>query len=206
MMIAYFGPSYPMGILADRFSRKKILGIGLAINGLGFVGLALSRSYPAALACVVLAGFGGSFYHPAATAMVARLFPTGTGKALGLVAVGASAGFFIGPLYSGWRAAASGSWRAPVLELGIGGILAAAVFLLLAQEERPDRTNASGRALSEKIFPNTTLWLLFLGRRSPLASVDFTGWSMGSLWMLFMQKAQASDPRFTGLALSSIFW
>jgi len=205
MMIAYFGPSYPMGILADRFSRKKILGIGLAINGLGFVGLALSRSYPAALACVVLAGFGGSFYHPAATAMVARLYPTGTGKALGLVAVGASAGFFIGPLYSGWRAAASGSWRAPVLELGILGILAAAVFLLLAQEELPDRTNAPGRAHSEKIFPNTTLWLLFFGAALAFSLRDFTGWSMGSLGSLFMQKAHGLDPRFTGLALSSIF-
>lgn len=205
MMIAYFGPSYPMGILADQFSRKKILGIGLAINGLGFVGLALARSYPAALACVVLAGFGGSFYHPAATAMVARLFPDGTGKALGLVAVGASVGFFIGPLYTGWRAATSGSWRAPVLELGLLGILVTAVFLRLAKEDSADQTNARSGAPAEKMFPNAMLWLLFFGAALAFSLRDFTGWSMGSLGSLFMQKAHGLDPKITGLALSSIF-
>ena len=39
MMVAYFVPSYGMGILADRISRKKLLTAGLIINGIGFVGL-----------------------------------------------------------------------------------------------------------------------------------------------------------------------
>src|ERR1043165_7322097 len=75
MMAAYFIPSYPMGILADRWNRKKLLGFGLALSSLGFVSLALSPTYACAVASVALAGFGGSFYHPAATAMVARLYP-----------------------------------------------------------------------------------------------------------------------------------
>ena len=49
MGLAYALPSYPMGMLADRVSRKKLLGIGLAINGLGFVGLAYAPSYGWAL-------------------------------------------------------------------------------------------------------------------------------------------------------------
>ena len=44
----------------------------LTINGLGFVGLSFAPNYPAAVACVMVAGFGGSFFHPSATAMVAR--------------------------------------------------------------------------------------------------------------------------------------
>src|SRR5437868_10233085 len=36
LMISYFGPSYPMGLLADHYSRKKLLTIGLFVNGLGF--------------------------------------------------------------------------------------------------------------------------------------------------------------------------
>src|SRR5262249_48848675 len=71
MAIAYFGPSYPMGMLADRVSRKKLLGLGLAINGLGFVGLALAPNYAMAMVWVIVAGVGGSFYHPSATALVA---------------------------------------------------------------------------------------------------------------------------------------
>jgi MFS family permease len=263
MMIAYFGPSYPLGLLADRFSRKKILGIGLALNGLGFVGLSFSNSYAMALACVVLAGLGGSFYHPAATAMVARSFPTNTGKALGLVAIGASVGFFIGPIYCGWRAAVSGNWRDPILELGLLGIAAAGIFLRYAREDsraphagslheptevpltRPSDTlshpmgegkgeggfveRSHGPRASptthepcgvrhpgavfetrparppEKMFPNRTLWLCFLGASLAFSLRDFTGWSMGSLGSLFMQKAHGFDLNATGFALSSIF-
>src|SRR5437879_1115496 len=125
MMAAYFVPSYPMGVLADRMSRKDLLCVGLALNGLGFVALAIAPSYAWALGAVALAGFGGSFYHPAATAMVARLFPVGTGKALGLVAIGASAGFFAGPIYAGWRVGmleptlGARAWRWPIAELGV---------------------------------------------------------------------------------------
>ena len=82
MMIAYFVPSYGMGVLADRLSRKKLLATGLMINGLGYLGLSFAPNYRWALLCVLVAGFGGSFYHPAATAMIARLFPVGTGKAM----------------------------------------------------------------------------------------------------------------------------
>ena len=32
MLIAYFLPSYAMGIFADRFSRKRLLAGGLALN------------------------------------------------------------------------------------------------------------------------------------------------------------------------------
>ena len=205
MMLAYFGPSYPMGLLADRFSRKKILGIGLALNGLGFVGLASCRSYPMAIAWVILAGFGGSFYHPAATAMVARSFPTNTGRALGLVAAGASVGFFIGPLYTAWRAASTGSWRSPILELGLLGIAAALIFMIYAQEEKSESVKPAAGVAHEKMFPNATLWMFFLGASLAFSLRDFTGWSMGSLGSLFMQKARGLDLNFTGLALSSIF-
>src|SRR5579863_3896454 len=80
MGIAYYLPSYPIGVLVDRVSRKKMLALGLAVNGLGFACLGLAPSYAWALVCVVVAGLGGSVYHPAATALVARVHPVGTGK------------------------------------------------------------------------------------------------------------------------------
>src|SRR6516164_3799097 len=45
MMAAYFVPSYPMGVLADKLNRKTLLGTGLAVNGLGFVGLGLAPTF-----------------------------------------------------------------------------------------------------------------------------------------------------------------
>ena len=205
MMVAYFVPSYPMGILADRVSRRKLLGWGLAINGLGFFGLSFAPNYETAVACVIVAGFGGSFFHPAATAMVARLFPVGTGKALGLLGIGASAGFFLGPLYTGWRAEMAG-WRLPVRELGLLGIFGAVLFAWLAEEEPSQRRKVfTTSAPRERMFPTPVLWLLFLASSFFFSLRDFTGAGMGTLGSLFLQKAHHLDLKATGLALSGIF-
>ena len=212
MMASSFAPSYPIGILADKMSRKKLLGFGLALNGLGFAALSLAPNYPCALLAVIVAGFGGSFYHPAATAMIARLFPRTTGKALGLVGIGAGTGFFIGPLYSGWRAdglaAALGpaAWRRPVLELGLLGILAAALFAWLGDDhEEPAPVAEHKPARPGQMFPTAALWVFFLGYCLAFSLRDFTGAGMASLGSLFLQQARGYDPKRTGLALSVIF-
>ena len=206
MMLSYVLPSYSMGVLADRMSRKKLLGFGLALNATGFVALSMAPNFAGCLGCVAVAGLGGSFYHPAATALVARLYPTNTGRALGFVGMGASVGFFIGPIYAGWRAAHAG-WRTPVLELGIAGLIAAAAFMWLA-EETSTGSAVPGRVhpqRTEKMFPSVAAWGFFLAAGLFLSLRDFTGSAMGSLGSLFLQKAHGLDPRATGLALSGIF-
>jgi len=204
MMLAYFLPSYPMGVLADRYSRKKLLGLGLAINGLGFVGLALAPSYPVALASMVVAGFGGSFFHPAATALIARLFPVNTGRALGIIGIGAGAGFFLGPIYAGWRAAQTGDWRTPVLELGAAGMVGAGLFLWLA-EDTPTVVHSPRGARPEQLFTSGSAALLFLAAALAFSLRDFAGSSMGSLGSLFLQNAHGFTIQQTGVTLSGIF-
>src|SRR5882672_3795725 len=206
MMLSYFLPSYPMGVLADRVSRKKLLGLGLAINGLGFIGLALAPSYPLALASMVVAGFGGSFFHPAATALTARLFPSNVGRALGLIGIGAGAGFFLGPIYSGWRATQSGDWRTPVLELGVLGLVGAGAFLWLAEDTPPSpAADARRKARGEKLFGTPAAALLFVAAAFAFCLRDFTGSGMGSLGSLFLQNAHGFTVQQTGVALSGIF-
>jgi MFS family permease len=205
MMLSYFLPSYPMGVLADRVSRKKLLGLGLAINGLGFIGLALAPNYPAALASMVVAGVGGSFFHPAATALIARLFPVNTGRAFGLIGVGAGAGFFVGPIYAGWRASQMGDWRTPVLELGILGVVGAGLFHWLAEDTPVVATTPQAAPRSEQLFTTRPAAWLFVAAAFAFSLRDFTGSSMGSLGSLFLQKAHGFTVRETGVALSGIF-
>jgi MFS family permease len=230
LMVAYILPSYWLGVLADRLDRRKLLGYGLLINALGFVALAFAPNYACAVGALVIAGFGGSFYHPAATAMVARLFPTNTGRALGLAGIGASVGFFIGPLFAGWRAATleaslgAAAWRRPVLELGLLGVLAAAAFVRLTRDEQATvlpASNSSRRReeadnvlsapvnlvapTATKLFPTPALWFWFFAMAFAFSLRDFTGASMGSLGSLFLQKARSYDAKLAGLALSGIF-
>ncbi len=209
LLVACFGLGYPMGVLADRFNRKRLLTVGLAINGLAFIGLGLAPNYGWALVAVAVAGFGGSFYHPAATAMIVRLFPKTTGKALGLVGIGAGAGFFVAPIYSGWRAATlqgtlgAAAWRRPVLELGALGVAVAILFALLADEERP--VPAHERKRAEPLFPTAALWAFFGAYCLAFSLRDFAGAGMGTLGSLFLQKTHGFDPKLTGLALSGIY-
>jgi len=205
MGLAYFLPSYGMGHLADRFSRKKLLSAGLIINALGFIALAAAPNYPSALVSVMVAGFGGSFFHPSATAMVARLCPVGTGRAFGLVGIGASAGFCFSPLYAGWRATVAHSWRAPVFELGVLGLAMAIIFFWLAKEQSGSMRELDRPRPNEKIFPLPALWFIFLAGSLAFSLRDFAGGGMVSLGSLFLQRAQGFDPKTTGLALSAMY-
>jgi MFS transporter, FSR family, fosmidomycin resistance protein len=218
MGVAYFLPSYPLGVMADRLSRKRLMGMGLAINGLGFVGLALSPNYPCALLSMIVAGFGGSFYHPAATALIARLFPDARGRALGLAGIGASVGFFLGPIYCGWRVVNCGNWRSPVLELGVAGLVAAGLFAWLAEPDqqsraaRPAGPGEGGRqdalpysAESHKLFPTPILWVFFLAASVLFSLRDFAASAMATSASLFLQNAHGFSPKLTGIALSGIF-
>lgn len=202
LMLAYFVPSYWLGVLADRFDRRKLLSCGLAINGLGFAGLAFAPNFGCALVCVIVAGLGGCFYHPAATALIARLYPVGTGRALGLVGIGAGVGFFLAPIYVGWRAQSAG-WRAPLLELGAAGVVVAGCFHLFAERDVP----AGGAAHRDlpPMFPGRALWLWFIAASLLFSVRDFAGSSVGTLGSLFMQQARGFEVQQTGMTLSAIF-
>jgi MFS family permease len=202
MMAAYYLPSYPVGLLSDHWSRKKLLAWGLAINGAGFVVLALAPNYSLALVGVAIAGLGGCAYHPAATALIAHLFPQKTGKALGLLGIGASVGFFIGPFYAGWRAATAG-WRAPILELGIYGIIGAILFAWLADDDAT--AHAHTEPPRERMFSSWGVWIIFAGAAFAFSLRDFTGSSMSSLASLFLQQAKGYSLQQTGAAVSAIF-
>jgi len=114
--IAFCAASLPVGILADRFSRKGLLTLGLFLNGLAFVALAHAQSYWVAVVCLFLAGVAGSFYHPTAMGLLVSLSAGRPGKFLGVAGMGAAIGFFAGPTFGGYRAELAG-WRAP----GTGG-------------------------------------------------------------------------------------
>lgn len=211
LMVTYYLPSYYLGVLADRMSRKKLLGWGLFINAAGFVGLSLAPNYGWALVAVIVAGIGGSFYHPAATAMIVRMYPNKAGRALGFIGMGASVGFFIGPIYTGWRAGAletvlgAAAWRRPVLELGLLGILAAGLFAWLADEEKASPVKPVADAPPQKLFPTGALWACFLASAFVFCLRDFAGASMGSLGSLFLQQAHGYGTALTGVVISCLF-
>ena len=205
LMLAYYAPSYLAGVLADRLDRRVLLALGLALNGLGFAGLAWAPTYPLAMASVILAGLGGCLYHPSGMAIIAELFHGKGGRAFGIVGIGGGLGFFLGPLYTGWRAEMSGDWRTPIMELGLAGIAAALIFYLLAgsmPRREPEQDNTGSH---QSIFPSRLMWVVFLIATLSFGLRDFGGNGVSTLGSLFLQKAHGWNLARTGFALSLIF-
>ena len=205
LMLAYYAPSYMTGVLADRLDRKKLLALGLALNGLGFIGLAWAHTYSMAIVSAVVAGLGGSVYHPSGMALVADLFHGKSGRAFGIVGIGGGAGFFLGPLYTGWRADMTGSWQIPLLELGVAGVVASILFYLLANSMPLKNRIPREDNHRQPIFPNRLTWIIFLVAICTFGLRDIGGNGVSTLGSLFLQKSHGWNLTQTGFALSLIF-
>jgi MFS family permease len=93
----------PIGHLADRLSRRRVVQAGLTATTLGLWAVpALSSLWPMMLAgIVVMLGF--LFALPAWMAFISGLAPEGaTGKTMGIMATAQGLGAFLGPLMGGF--------------------------------------------------------------------------------------------------------
>ncbi|MHB9005730.1 MAG: MFS transporter [Limisphaerales bacterium] len=202
LMLGYVLPGFAIGVVADRWSRHRLLGLGLAVNALAFMGLSVAQSYPAALVCAVIAGIGGSCYHPAANALIAQADPLNPGRTFGLVGIGASVGFCFGPLYAGWRAEHA-SWREPVFELGLAGLVTALAFLAAHRSTPPPPRRSHAQPV--RMFPQPMALVWFLAACLGFSLRDFSASAMASLTSLFLQQVHHFSVERTGFALSLIF-
>lgn len=227
--ITYCLGSYGAGVLADRFDRKWLLGIGLIGNAAAILAMGLVRQYELLIVLGVLGGLFGTLFHPCANALIPAHYPRNPGLAIGLLGIGAGFGFFLGPQYAGWRAAeaqwqfgAVAAWQRPLVELGLIGIGCGVLFLLLASETRqraPAATTRSdepqahmpsqiaGEDLSLDYAPTRRVLLdsAMRWRVVALAAVlgcrDFAGLAHMTLTSLFLQKALNYDVQKAGLTL-----
>jgi len=98
---------------------------------------------------VWLGGVGGSFYHPAATALIARLFPATTGRALVWRAWARAPGFFFGRFIpAGGRS--TGDWRYPWWKSRGSMIFAGRVLLLAEEEAAVEATDNGNRRRTDR--------------------------------------------------------
>jgi MFS family permease len=209
-MLVYAFGSYAAGVLADRWSRRNLLGYGLLLNSAAIAMMGLTRSYPTILLLAVLAGLAGTLFHPAANSLIPAHFPKSPGMAIGLLGMGSGIGFFVGPQYAGWRAQTAqwrlwhvAGWQKPCVEVGAAGIVFAFIFLLLAREARPQRTPEQLAAGEHPRVPpamrrKVLLIAVVLGCR------DFAGIASFSLSSIYLQKALGYGAAKTGLVLGTM--
>ena len=120
-MVYGFG-AFPAGWLAVKRPGETMTGgLALAAIGLGLAATSPEQTGPALVVC----GAGLAAYHPAGIAVLAEIYPDGTGRALARNGVGGNVGQVAGPLL-----AATWPWVGPQGVLWVFAVAAVATLLL----------------------------------------------------------------------------
>ncbi|MGD0737738.1 MAG: MFS transporter [Terracidiphilus sp.] len=141
--------SIPVGWLADRTNRSKVLAVACAIWSAATMWCGGAASYFQFAVAYMTVGFGEAGGVPPSYSIISDYFPPGRrGRALGLYNVGPPIGSALGIAF-GASIAAAFSWRYAFVCLGAVGLIAVIGILFLVPEPRRgglDRISEQGRA------------------------------------------------------------
>ncbi len=112
----------PFGILVDRFNRRNLLVIGIALWSLAMIWCGAASSYETLFAARLALGIVMAIGSPAIASLIGDCFKASErGRIYGYIISGELIGVAVGFLMSGNVAALS--WRAPFLVLAVLGLL-----------------------------------------------------------------------------------
>ncbi|WP_310531269.1 MFS transporter [Novosphingobium sp.] len=182
--------AFPVGRLADSYSRRRIIMAGLGIFSLFSIASGLSRHYWQIFLARTGVGIGEASLTPAAYSMLSDYFPpTKLGRALGAFTTSAYLGmglaFVLGGAVIGWLSAPGGldwwglgdhkPWQVAFMIVGAPGLLLLIPLHFLLKE--PARRGVVGAA---KAIPLGQVCKALWGRRRFLLPM-FAGFAMVTL-------------------------
>jgi MFS family permease len=173
----------PIAYLADRFSRVRIIAVGVAFWSLATVACGLARNFMHMFLARVGVGIGEAALTPATYSMLSDMFPREKlGRALGTYSMGAFLGGGLAFLVGGYVIAllkstpvleigllgTVRSWQVAFFIVGLPGLLIALVILTTVRDPRSRpastaRAPASGEGLRFVGAHAATFFFLFIG-------------------------------------------
>jgi MFS family permease len=173
----------PAGLLGDRYGRKRVMLIALALFGLGSASSAFSTSVAEFLAARVLMGLAGAGVIVMAITALTVLFPAKERpKAVGVWAAATFVSFPIGPILGGWML--TDFWwgwvfliNVPVALVGLAALIALVPETRAA--ERPG-IDVLGIGASAAGLVTLTYGLIEAGQNGWGTSAPCSSWWLGS--------------------------
>ncbi|HEX5188491.1 MAG TPA: DHA2 family efflux MFS transporter permease subunit [Streptosporangiaceae bacterium] len=156
----------PAGMLGDRFGRKRMLTIALAVFGLASLACAYSTSAGALIAARAVLGLAAAVILPMSLAVLPVLF-TAAERPRAIAAVGGATflGYPIGPILGGWLL--DHFWWGSVFLINIPVVIIAvvAVVVLMPEShgERRARVDVTGIVISSAGLTSLTYGLIKAG-------------------------------------------
>lgn len=140
VLVSSFSLSYgfgqvPMALLADRFSRRLLIALGLIGTSLSAMAVGLTNDYWQMIPCFIALGLLGATYHaPASSFLSQSVPPDQRGRSLGTHLIGGSASFLLTPPMSVYIATWAHNWRLPFFLLAIPALVMSVLLWLTTQE------------------------------------------------------------------------
>lgn len=151
VLVSSFSLSYgfgqiPMALLADRFSRRSLIVLGLIGTSLSAIAVGLTNAYWQMVPCFVALGLLGATYHaPASSFLSQSVPPEQRGRSLGTHIIGGSASFLFTPPIAVYIATWARTWRLSFFLLAIPALVMSALLWLTTRKPH------EGRQAAEKV-------------------------------------------------------
>jgi MFS family permease len=97
--VSYAISNFISGVLSRRYSLKLILFFGMLLMSISTIlaSFVAADSYSTMVLLVIMMGFGGGTYHPAANTLITSCYEGRPGHAIGMISIGAAVGFSLAP-------------------------------------------------------------------------------------------------------------
>ena len=219
--VVYGIAGIPLGLMADRISRRNLIFAGIVVWSLGTIACGLSHRFTQIFAARIVVGLGEAALSPAAISLISDYFPpsrrgTAVGFFLSGIAMGNGVAILIGGgvLHAIELAPLAGTfldsfapWRLVLLAIGAPGLLWALVILLIREPLRraADGTSTSA-ALSSSAAPpirhwRSSAWVKVLPIYIVLAAASFADNAVGAWSPTLLIREFGRNPAQVGIEL-----
>ncbi|HEX2924524.1 MAG TPA: MFS transporter [Chloroflexota bacterium] len=136
----------PTAAISDRFSKRRIIALGLIGTGVACIGAGLATDYAHILLALLLLGMAGSTYHAPASAFLSETFAKESrGRFLGIHIIGGTAGLTAAPVVAVLVTSATGSWRTAFMVMGLPVIVSGVLVWLMARSQETANVKVSAQ-------------------------------------------------------------
>src|SRR5690242_8264819 len=193
----------PLGRVADRSSRRKLLASGMAAWSLLTAMAALALNYTMLLFSRLGFAVGEAVVAPAATSWIGDIFPgTERSRPLALFMIGVPAGGALSYFFSGPVAQAYG-WRTAMVLAAVPAIILIPILLRLTEPLRgaAETHRESSTASKLTILKIPTMWWIIASG----ALLNFNMYAVGTFLPAFLSRIHHLTLANSGIATGIVF-
>lgn len=200
--LVYFLTAFPLGRLADRTDRIRIISIGLIFYSMMATVMGFAQNVYQLIACRSLVAVGEASGNAPSSAVIADLYPHAQrSRAIAIWSSGSYLGLFVGLTAGGWIHEHYG-WRAALLITASPGVLVGLLLLATVRDPARGSTEPKRRTHHAKSLAETAK--LLLSQRTYVMLViammlaTFTGYSLQAWVPSFLSRVHHLDKASVG--------